>query len=388
MTILIEDSPRNNVVKWTIEAHDAGVVDGVVFSPFTTSPVASNFKRDCEDCVGRLRDDGIEEIWFDPATHALQMPTVGDFRYYDDRDLWDGVRGDVGTGANQREHVRRVFAAQRKLGVPLLGPTVHLDNPTSQASQQALSLARIAIELADGDDVWLTVAGSTTFWRAGAALDAHVGGVAQLDAAGYFVVQARPNTALPVQTHPEEVHGLCRTVRSLSEIGLVHVSHGDLAGLPAIAAGATSLGTGWDTRQRVCAYASYAQRPPAGDGGGWLQRPTIEELCAVLSRQEAELLRNQDAALCDRLVPGPLPPAGAPQESFNHHAARLQSLVDRVADDLYDVSFQNLRDVYAAALAEWPGVSAIVHPASDEGAWIAPLNEGLARYGRTEGWLP
>ena len=36
---------------------------------------------------------------------------------------------------------------------------------------------------------------------------------------------------LPVPAMAEEIHGLCRTVRSLSEDGPVHVSHGDLAAL-------------------------------------------------------------------------------------------------------------------------------------------------------------
>ena len=54
----------------------------------------------------------------------LQMGGVGDFRYYDEFDLWGGPRGDLTTHANRDEHVRKVFDVQDSLGAPHLAPTV------------------------------------------------------------------------------------------------------------------------------------------------------------------------------------------------------------------------------------------------------------------------
>ena len=103
---------------------------------------------------------------------------------------------------------------------------------------------------------------------------------------------ARNVAVLPVPALPEEVHGICRTARSFGEEADVHVSHGDLAALPAIAAGATTLGTGWDLGQRVCGYSSYEART-TGDGGQWFQQATLEGLLSLMTRGEATLLRRK-----------------------------------------------------------------------------------------------
>lgn len=390
MTVVVEDSPRNNVTKWTIDAFDHGVATGVVVSPFTTPLVAiNNYKQGAAVGLDRLREGGVNNILFDPTTHALQMPSVGDFRYYDGWDLWGGVRGDLQTEASQREHLRRVFEVQDTLGVRRLAPTILLNSPTTQTSQRALDLSRIAAQIcaADGVDVWLTVSGTGPFWSAGATLDAHLGAMAQLDATGWVVVGAQANATLPVRVTAEEIHGICRSVRSLSLLGPVHVSHGDLAGLPAVAAGATSLGTGWDTRQRVCAFPNYAARAPAGEGGGWFKRPTHEGILAFLSRQEALLLLADDAAFSAMIVPGGLPP-DAPQEAFEHHAGCLTRLVAHLtsAPDPR-AAFERLRNLYATAAARWPGVVAATGTATAAAAWIEPFEQGLAAYAHSEGWI-
>ena len=115
MTILIEDTPRNNLAAWTIEAFNEGLVDGAVISPFSTPAVGNNYKSSGGQSASTLLDAGCD-VWFDAATHALQMPGVGDFRYYDGWDLWGGSRGDLLTSGLQRDHVLRVLDAQRAIG--------------------------------------------------------------------------------------------------------------------------------------------------------------------------------------------------------------------------------------------------------------------------------
>jgi hypothetical protein len=322
------------------------------------------------------------EAWLDPETHALQMPNAGDFRYYDDWPLWGGVRGALATEGEMRDHVESVFRAQDELGVPHLAPTILLYAAQSPSSQQALELARVAVDI-DSDCV-LAVAGDSAFWSSGMTLDAHVGGLAQLSPAGWWMTVSRATTMLPVLAMAEEVHGLCRTVRALSDDGPLHVSHGDLAALPAVASGAESIGTGWDPRQRVSAYASYEARTGAGDGGQWFQQATLEGLLSLLSRAEANVLAQQDAALSQRVIPGAVPVGS--REAFLHHAHVLSNVVDQLAGLSHRGAYEALIDRYTDAEADWDLVADAIGTGTRADTWIKPFQNGLERYGATEGY--
>jgi hypothetical protein len=166
----------------------------------------------------------------------------------------------------------------------------------------------------------------------------------------------------------------------------VHISHGDLAALPAIAAGATSVGTGPDSRQRVCAFASYEERDPTASGGGWFKRPTIQGLFALMSRGEAERLTVQNPALATRLLPGALHPDG-PKEAFLHHAACLARIISLVSGGSFEDRFRALDQLYAAADVDWPDAAAAAGVTSASMQWVATLDAGLRLYAASEGWL-
>lgn len=381
MALLIEDTARNNLASWTIDAVARGFAEGAVLSPFS-SPVQSNgYKQSLTDTVARLRD-GDADVWIDPETHALRMPGAGDFRYYDEWDLWSGSRDQLTTPQQMQDHVERVFALQDRLGAPHLAPTILLHSPQSATSQDALRLAEIAVDIDGG--CHLAIAGDAAFWSSGDPLDAHVGALAQLEPAGWWLTVVRSLAILPVPAIPEEVHGLSRTSRALSEDASVHISHGDLAGLPAIAAGAHSLGTGWDPRQRISAYGSYEERTPGGDGGQWFQQATLEGLLSLLTRGDAEVLAQQNTALATRLLPGIVPPG--PKEAFLHHANVLSGLVTGLRGASPDAAFRDLAGRYTTARADWQAVAAALNTASRADAWITSLEDGHTLYGQTEGY--
>lgn len=385
MNLVIEDSPRN-VGSWITRAVDAGHAQGAVISPWATAwhdNPGPGRKPSARTRVSKLQDAGAE-VWFDPMTHALQMPGVGDFRFYDEYDLWAGPRGDLSAPDLVQEHVARVFACQDTLGVSHLAPTVLLHTGLDVTSALALEIAQEAVR--QDPDCRLTVAGTMTFWASGAALDAHVGALNGLAPSGWFVGVVRTATPLPVQPVVEEVHGLCRTARSLGEDAPVHVSHGDLAGLPAITAGAATVGTGWDQRQRVCSITDYGPRPPADEGGfgSWYERPTLRVLLGSLTPNEAAILQTSDAALAARLGGLPAPGAGA---AFDHHVAVLSELLDQLLGvaDLH-ARYDLMMRLYADAAAEWAVVERITRCANAAAEWVADLRSGLALYGHTEGW--
>lgn len=380
MSILVEDSPRN-LARWIVEAVGRRLARGAVITPFATPKESITAHRGAGDVSTMVTDVG-GEVWFDPTTHALQMNDVGDFRFYDDYDLWPGARGDLSTAAARQGHLERVFRIQDGLGATALAPTILLNYAETATSEQALQLAQEAI--AQRPDCWLSIAGTSPFWSSGSALDAHIGALAQLEPTGWFITVTRHLSSLPVDAQVEEVHGLCRTVRSLSEYGNVHISHGDLAGLPAVAAGAHSLGSGWDQRQRVSAFSDYTPRTAGGSGGSWYQRPTFPGLFGSLKPAEAAQLTVRDRARADRL--GPVPPPG-PQEAYLHHLTVLNQLIDAVASGRdYETRQRILRRAYRAAEAEWPDVCSLSACDQSEADWIHPLRIGLERYAAGEGW--
>jgi hypothetical protein len=310
------------------------------------------------------------------------MPGVGDFRYYDAYPLWGAARGALSNDAELRDHVERVFQVQDDLGVAHLAPTILLNSPISEASTRALTLARIANEL--DPDARLAIAGDSAFWAAGRSLDAHVGGLAQLEAPSWSLSVARQFTVLPVGAATEEVHGLCRTTRALADEADIHISHGDLAALPAVAAGAGSVGTGWDPRQKVLAYASYEARTQGGDGGAWFQQTTLRGLLSLLVRSEAQALYLQDQPLATQLLPGVVPPG--PREVFLHHAAVFGSLVQGLVVEDYPTAYATLSGMYTASENAWDDVAAALGITSRANNWLSGPSTGLTAFGAKEGY--
>lgn len=380
MTLVIEDTARNNLASWVIRAAHRGTVTGAVISPFTT-PIAAGPKQSAAETVQRLKNEDIE-VWVDPETHALQMPAVGDFRYYDAWPFWSGRRGALSDEAEMREHVERVFAQQGRLGVPHLAPTILTHSPQSRESEAALSLAEVANDI--DPLARLAIAGDSAFWAAGSALDAHVGALAQLEPRSWSLTVVRSLTVLPVPAVAEETHGLCRTARALSEDAEVHISHGDLAGLPAVAAGATTLGTGWDPRQRISAYASYEARGVGSEGGSWFQQVSFEGLLSLLGRSEAIQLEQQDASLSARLHPGTFVPGA--REAFLHHSDVLSRVVAGLTAADYPAAYDDLMTRYGNAATDWVAVAATLGISSRAAQWLTGVSDGLSLYALTEGF--
>lgn len=332
--------------------------------------------------VSQLLDRGVE-VWFDPMTHVLQMSGVGDYRFYDEYDLWAGGRGDLSDAALREEHVGKVFNVQNDLGLSHLAPTVLLHSALSNDSVIALDLAKEAVRL--DPECRLTIAGTAPFWASGSNLDAHVGALDALAPGGWFLSVVRTETALPVAAVAEEVHGLCRTTRALTGGGVpVHISHGDLAALPAVVAGATTVGSGWDQRQRVCSYTDYGPRDPDAGGGGWYQRPTLQGLLGSLRPNEATFLDTRYAALVALL--GGIPLLG-PRETFDHHLTVLNATITALQSEPDpERRYRTLRRLYDDAGTHWPSVQRITGCTAGATEWLAALAGGLVLYANTEGW--
>ncbi|MBW9120786.1 hypothetical protein JNB63_11840 [Microbacterium trichothecenolyticum] len=388
MTTFIEDSPRSFQAGWITRAHQTGTASGAVMTPWATPYVhrgGPGLKPGVGPRVQELRDAGVS-VWFDATTHALQMPGVGDFRYYAEYNLWGGPVGDLTQDAYRREHVRRVFKHQTELGTPLVAPAPLLPSGLNNVSTLALETARVALELQP--TAGLTIAGVGTFWSDRRDLDAHVGALAALMPAGWFVSFVQPDNDLPPKLTAEEVYGICRTVRALSEYVPVHVSHGDFAALPAVAAGATTVGTGWDKRQRVVSYTDYAPRPETTGQASWYERPSFVGLLGTLDRKaDGPLLQQQDGALTARL--GGLAPVPNAEGAFQHHVAQLDAAVRRIQGVGYSYRqrYDELDRMYTEASTNWAAVQAATGLRDRSNLWVNAYQQGLRMYGHSEGWI-
>jgi hypothetical protein len=151
-----------------------------------------------------------------------------------------------------------------------------------------------------------------------------------------------------------------------------------------VAAGAHTIGTGWDPRQRVLAYASYEARGVGGDGGSWFQQSTLEGLLSLLVRSEAQTLYQQNQPLAARLLPGTVPPGAS--EAFLHHVGVLGRVVGALTAAEYAPAYADLGGRYAAAAAAWGDVARSLGIASRADGWLSAVTAGLALYGATEGF--
>lgn len=381
MGVFLGDTARNTLIKWTTNAVKGGYATGAHLSPFTSPRLANGFKRSALDTSDQIRAAG-GEFWFDPMTYALSMPRAGDFRHYDTWDLWGGTRGNLTTRSARRNHIDRVFAIQGELSSPLLAPSLLVSYPDTPTSQSALELSQEAVEVNPAS--WLTVAGDQQFWSAGAELDAHVGALDQLEPAGWVLVVTRADNAMPPSATAEEVYGLMRTTFALSQDRPVRIAFGDIAGLPAVAAGAEAIGTGWDMRQRICAYQDFEEREGDQSGGGWYQRPTLRGLMGGLSNGEHAVLSSENLVLASRLNPGTIGPK--PEQAFQHHAAVLTEIVEDLSLLSGRDRVEALRRLYTQARPEWTEVKRVTGAKIGPDRWIKPFLDGLDLFATSEGW--
>lgn len=364
-----------------------GIAQGVILSPFTCPLVedfntrAARARQAARRCVQEIEGYG-GVVFLDSQTYALDFPGANVFGRYDGWEFWSGQRGDLHDEGARRSHVRRVLARQAEIGVRSLGPTVSLEQPVGPSAGIARDLARMT--MVEDDAAWLTLVGAPGFWCEGHNLDAHVGALAQMRPAGVIIAVARQVVAYPAQgLTAEEIQGLCRTVRSLVNRCPVIISHGDLAALPAVAAGCSGLGTGWDLRQRVLGAEAFRASTTKRRRGS---RISHGGLLAVLKRREAERLRVVDPARSIRLVPGPLPTGIVPE--YMHHLRMLGTAVEAISSaPVGQPRAELLRGFYADADQEFQAVEGLVRPlAFGRGDWLAPVSGGLARYMAAEGW--
>jgi hypothetical protein len=331
--------------------------------------------------------DSAGEALFDATTHAVFLPGTNKFDHYDTWGLWGAAGVGLDTDPRRVEHVERVFTRQVELDVPTLAPTLTLENPVGVAADQALRTAQLARGM--DDECWQSLAGTRAFWKAGIDLDAYVGQLAALRSPCWVVtvVNHQVNDNVPDLEDVDAFVGLLRSVHSLSERSRVIVCHADYSGLPAVAAGAGSIGTGWDRSMRYFDPAHFQ----TGDPGIRIPASYVTQggLASVLRRDTGDAIARLPGLPADEFRGGPMPIDDA--EERIHHLGQVRAAVvsihshganrtDRVSDlrRFYELA----HDRFGALLARLPRQTL---NNNDRRRWVEQPYSVLASYAQEEG---
>jgi len=381
MAIYLQDGGTNGHSTWCDEAIRAGVADAAIVSPFFTPKTPRKGHKTGTEFVELVVEAG-GSVVFDATTHGATLRGANNWTSYNTWKLWGGPRGDLSSTSLIERHVELVLGTQDELGVPRLVPSVSLDSPSGADSEVALELAEHGARLDAG--AWQTLAGRRGFWLSD-ELDAYVGSLQQLRAPVWFITLVHDQGDYPPAiSEPEQLVALCRTVDSLSRRSDVVVCHSDLLGLPAIAAGASGIGTGWHGKQRVCAPSTFQTNDPLAIRRNAIWQ-TYQGLLARLHVNESRIFFERDSSRASAWFPGT--PVDTAAGSRLHHLLALRNAVmdllqfaskaDRAErlKDLYEESAGRLDDLarlYGAAFAR----QRVAH--------IDGLADVLGAYGRGE----
>jgi hypothetical protein len=319
-------------------------------------------------------------------THGALVPDASKFTYYDEWELWAGHRGDLKSGRRMRDHVALAVKRAHEIGAQLIAPTITLSRPTGRDAEVALELA--AEVMSHDSDAYIGVAGNEEFWSAGSDLDAYIGELAGFTPPGFSVTVVRPTQRYPwLGASADETYGICRSVHSLSFRGArVIASYSDFAGLPAVAAGAERVGSGWNISGRQFSYDSFRERERGGGASSY--RPTYQGLLAALKRGEAESFQDGDPVNSAKLFRGRLPAASDKNGHWQHHLSSLNRVIEDVAGaGERDQRGRRLLRLYADGSRGFAAATAAtgsLDAGSDQ--WITPMRDGLRLWMDDEGY--
>jgi len=383
--VLIHDGRRAAHRKWCVDAVSARFADGVILTPFSTPRVAEPRHPSAGDVSSAIRSIGGEVI-FDAMTHAYFLPGANKFDFYDGWELWGPDGPVLDTTQRRLAHIERVFNRQSQVGSPSLAPTLQLSSPHGTDSVLAREMARTAQGL--DSSCWQSLVGTRSFWSSGSALDAYVGSLAALHSPVWVLTMANELVVdhVPDLNDTAAFAGFCRTVHSLSLRSRVIIAYADLSGLPAIAAGADTLGSGWDRAQRT--YDPNSFRVDS-DTGIRIPAAYVTQglLHSILRRDTADAVERWSQTRAAMIRGGVMPPSDQAQRM--HHLSQLRAVVINMlgfADRKDRIDY--LRSRYRVAGLEYDALIAAlprIVRERDKNSWQVSPWAVLETYAQAEG---
>jgi hypothetical protein len=390
VSLLLHDGRRNGHASWLKESIAGGFADGAIFNPFSSPPTSAPSNPSVADVIGQLRGglpNGATEptLFFDSATWAA---TLAGTDLWDDYDLWPlwphHTRGDLRDAGAIADHVSAVFEVQEGLGVPYLAPTVAVDAVGGPLGRLAIDLAAEGIR--QQRSCLITVCGTNSFWRSGPDLDGHVGRLARMRPVGCYVIPMRDRAGYPADlTDTDATAGWLRTIHSLAMRSRVIAAYTDHLGIIAAAAGAYTVGTGWDQGQRVCNPESF--RSGSG-GGGSVNYSPHPGLLARFNVTIALGLADLATVFAQTMRGGYSIPSDMREHREQHfRAIREQFDLVNSAGPTHAGKYAEVRQMLSGADASWNQAIALGAEGvsrREKAAWLVGLNNGFEAYVRAE----
>lgn len=382
--VLIHDGRRVGQLKWSLEALNAGVADGVILTPFATPRIKEPRYPSASEVANSVHEVGGEVI-FDAMTHAAVMGQSDRFDFYDDWDLWGSSNKTLHSPAVRLSHVERVFRAQDQVVAPHLAPTLAINAPLSTEAANALETAKVAHSLDPA--TWQSLVGTRAFWASGSRLDAHIGLLASLRAPVWVVTVVNETVTdnVPDMADAEAFEGLYRSIHSLSLRSRVIIAQSDFSGLPAVAAGADSVGSGWDRGQRTFDPLSFRQ----SDGSPRRSASYVTQgrLLSVLRRDAADAVNQWDSTRALAMRGGPMPTSDKLERI--HHFRQLRGLVHAIeGSSTRQARVDELRRAYEQAGQDYQDLIQVLRPtvtAQQRLMWVENPRAALEAYAVAEG---
>lgn len=218
---------------------DASLASGVILSP-------ADEREDKLLETARAASDRGAVVLLDPQLYVATIPN-GVARCHEDNSLnYAGVRWSADTDLID-QHVEQVVALNRRVGTnavvsPAPLQTAFLDTWASVALQYARATVRVSTA---PTYVSITIdEAALADWN---AISHWLNEVTTLDCEGFYIIVARRDRPYPQLWDPALLMNLLRLVYRLGVLNRYSVVLGytDVAGLLALAAGATAFGTGW-----------------------------------------------------------------------------------------------------------------------------------------------
>ncbi|ALC05932.1 hypothetical protein CDES_07615 [Corynebacterium deserti GIMN1.010] len=383
--VLIQDGRRSGHLKWSIEAIQKGVADGVIINPFATPRVKIPRNPSAAEIVSEIHSIG-GEVLFDPMTHAAMLSNSDRLDFYESWALWGANGRSLSNPIDRLEHIERVFKYQQTLNVPLLSPTTTIDDPQSVHANTALDMARLAKNLDSSS--WQSLVGTRAFWSSGNRLDAYIGTLVSLQAPVWLITVSNEivNENVHDLSATDAFAGLYRTVHSLSMRSRVIVAYADFGGLGTIAAGADSVGSGWDRGQRIFDPLSFQN----GDGTPRRAASYVTQgrLLSVLRRDAADAIEKWDPMVAPLIRGGAMPKSDG--EERLHHLHQLRKTIQDITVTPHRKDrVEILRGKYNQAKVDYETLIPSLRPSVETAhltKWITNPLDVLERYAESEGF--
>lgn len=254
MKLLAQDG--HNAGQKISNAIEAGFIDGaIVVAKCHDKDAVANF-------ITNNLDPAHHVVLFDPEFYAASLPDADNLGKLETHDYFKAnlTKSDL-KPKSVIEFAEKTIQSQLDYGLQkFISPTVIIEGFNSFSSGQAYNMYLASIDACDEpeENLYLSLVATHPSFSKKNEIEAFLNDITTLDVKGFYVVVDRSSAYSTIWNNPQELAGLLLLVNVLATAGYeVHVGYTDASGLLSLAAGASSIATGWFKNQRIFKHSRY-----------------------------------------------------------------------------------------------------------------------------------